>query len=164
MTTLARVLCAFCLAALPACDRTPAGAALERDQQAAVIAEVERAWAEYGRRINAGDFEGAQRFYADDPRFAWVEDGRIRYTSRQQVMEGFGQLRQAGPVRVELGPPAITVLAPDVALLFATHKTTIGDSGKGFSFAGAMTITLVRTNQGWQFLSGHTSSSRPGPG
>jgi ketosteroid isomerase-like protein len=123
-------------------------------------AEIDAAWADYVRRINAADFDGALRYYADDPRFSWVEDGKVRYTTRAQVAQAFAQLKQMGTAKFEYGPLTITPGSSDAATLSTSYKTTIGSAGKEFSFGGTMTIDLVRTNDGWQFLTGNTTTSR----
>jgi len=153
------VACAALIAAVSCQSGAPA---LDPAREAAIAAEIRAAFDEYTRSLNDGDFGRALQFYADDRRFRWVEDGEVRYRSRDEVAKGFAQLADLGAATFEHAPPEIVVLGPDSAILLTSHTTTLGvDRLLPVSFSGAITITLVRTRSGWRFLSGHTSTARP---
>ena len=131
---------------------------------AEVVAGAVRAtFADFSALIDAGDFGGAAAFYADDPRFTWVEDGVVRYRSRADVTRAFEHLRLIGLVRFAYGEPTIEVLARDLAVLAVSFETVVGDGPQRYAFGGAMTATMARTSAGWRFLVGHSSSRRPRP-
>ena len=122
---------------------------------------IRDAFAEYETLLNSGNYEGLLRFYADDPRFSWMEDGQVKYSSLDEIASALKQLAQFGPGRFEYGEPDIMLLCSDVASLSTTFRTTFGEVGKGgFSFSGALTATLIETSSGWRFLVGHTSTER----
>ena len=125
--------------------------------------DVRETFAAFRERLDAGDFAGAMGYYADDPRFVWVEDGVVRYRARADVARGFEHLRLLGAVRFAYGEPAVTLVARDVATLAVTFETSVGDPAHGHAFAGAMTVTMVRMPAGWRFLAGHSSTRRPRP-
>ncbi len=135
--------------------------ALDSSQEAAVVESVQQTFQEYARLQKVGDTKGVLLFYADDPRFSWVEDGVERYTSRADVAKALAQLEGFGKVVTTYETPRVTVFTPELAQLFTTHTTTIGDPTQGgFSFSGAATITVVRSEDGWKFLKGHVSTLR----
>ena len=145
----------------PPADVVPAVAQPVAATPAAAAADgVKQVFAEFRARLDAGDYTGAAAHYADDPRFAWVEDGQIRYRSRTEVARAFEQLRGMGPVRYAYGEPAVAVLTRDVALLTVPFETTVGEGAQAYAFGGTMTVTMLRTAAGWQFLLGHSSSRR----
>ena len=104
--------------------------------------------------IDAGDLDAAGSFYADDPRFLWVEDGVVTYETAAEAARSLQQIGQYGQVEVDFSPARVDVLGPDTATLFTTHTTTVGSGEGSFSFSGALTITMIRTEEGWRFLSG----------
>jgi ketosteroid isomerase-like protein len=125
-----------------------------------VSAAVLEAFDGYRQALVEGDLEAALLFYADHPTFAWWEDGRLRYGSRAEVGKALEGLKQVGTFEVDFTDTKVHTLAPDSAMLSTTHRTTVGGEG-GFSFSGAMTLVLIRTQAGWQVLSGHTSTGSP---
>lgn len=129
--------------------------------EAELKAEISTEFAAYFDALNAGNYDAARQFYAADPRFFWVEDGILTYSSAEEAARSLEQMASSGAIHVDTAAPRIDVLGPDVATLYTTHTTTVGEGEGSFSFSGAMTITLVRTDGRWRFLSGHVSSPRP---
>jgi len=128
--------------------------------EAALRPEVAAAFDGYIAALNASDFDLAASYFADDPRFAWFEDGIQTYASRDDVRRSLEQLEAMGALSVTVEPARIVVLSADAALLDTTHTTVVGEPGAGFEFSGVMTVALVRTDTGWKFLQGHTSTPR----
>ena len=134
---------------------------VEEAQEAAIADTVQRLFTEYSRALNAGDVERASRFYADDPRFEWFEDGVQRFESRADVRAALSQARTSGAARTRFANPQITVLDPQTVVLATTFHTPGAGSGEGEPASrGALTITLVREREGWRFLLGHSSRER----
>ena len=122
--------------------------------------EVRKMFAAYSRALNEADWTRVLTFYADDPRFEWIEDGEVRYPTKAALAPSFEAMRGTGSTIVfKTDPPHVAVLAPDVVALRTTFETTIVDkAGKPFTFGGLLTIDVIRTKDGWKFLRGHTSS------
>ncbi len=122
--------------------------------------EVRTTFAAYARALNAADWPRVISFYADDPRFEWIEDGEVRYPSKDAIAPSFEAMAETGSTIVfKTEPPHVAVLAPGVAALRVSFETTIVDKeGKPFTFGGLLTIDLIKTTDGWKFLRGHTSS------
>lgn len=111
----------------------------------------------------ARDFRSALRFYADDPRFRWIEDGELRYTSRAAVATAL--LAFAPAVRaLELSyfDPVVTPLGPGVAVVTSRFVQKLTDTtGAVRGLAGTMSVTMIHADSGWRFLVGHTSTVVP---
>ena len=143
----------------------------------AVENEVLATLSEYASVANSGDIDAALGFYIQDSRFRWVEDGVIRYTSYADLEQAIRSFAAFGSFRTEYEDPYVNALTADHAQLFTSFKTTVGDGGKGgaadadaddgetggFSYSGAVTMNLVRTETGWKIMAGHTSTARERP-
>ncbi len=128
---------------------------------AMVEASVDAALGRFRAALQAADYETVIAAYADDERFFWVEDGAIRYTSRDEVRAALGQVQQFGTATYEFENPRIEVLDQDHAMVYTEVETTFGvPEAGGFSFAVAQTILMARINGEWVFLNGHSSSPR----
>ena len=125
--------------------------------------EARAAFHKYSEVLNAADWPAVLSFYADDPRFEWIEDGEVRYASRDAIAPAFEAMLATGSkIRYKAEPPRVAVLAPNVVNLRTKFETTIIDNtGKPFTFGGMITIDMIKTKDGWKFLRGHTSASGP---
>lgn len=130
-------------------------------RDAAIADTVQRLFSEYGRALNEGDIDRASRFYADDPRFAWFEDGAPRFQSRADVRASMAQSRSTGGARIRFASPQVTVLDPQTVMLAATFRETYAGTDVAAT-RGVLTITLVREPEGWRFLVGHRSTDSGG--
>jgi hypothetical protein len=99
-------------------------------------------------------------FYAADPGFRWIEDGAVRYTSREQLRDAYRALMPGVRAMVlTLDDPTITPLAPGSALVTTAFAQKVTDTtGAIAGFAGMLSMTVIHGDSGWQFLAGHTSS------
>ena len=123
--------------------------------------EARATFTKYKEVLNAADWPSVLRFYADDPRFEWIEDGEVRYASKDAIAPAFEAMVGTGSkIRYVTEPPRIAVLAPNVVNLRTKFETTIIDKdGKPFAFGGMITIDMIKTTNGWKFLRGHSSSN-----
>jgi ketosteroid isomerase-like protein len=118
------------------------------------------AWAE---GTQEGGWDRLVDRYADDPSFRWVEDGRVRYRSIEELRAGFDDVRATfSDARTEFVEPSIAPLAPGLAHVVTRFRTTLTrEDGSEVRFGGAMTMTVRHTEGGWKVLRGHMSSERP---
>jgi len=124
---------------------------------AEVEAEVRKTLETYRVAMSTGDYEAALRSSLDTPAFYWAEDGRKSYQSLAQVRVAFDQLKNMGGMDVAYTNTEVTVLSADHAIVYTQHATTIREAG--YTFSGALTATLERTDDGFKFVAGHTSSA-----
>ena len=157
----APVFAVACALAGCATDASDAARAATPD---AAANEARAAIEAYVVAVNAMDFDSAGGFYSEAPDFLWIEEGAIRYRSARESRESLAGLgAMASSTRLTLSELSVTALSPDVAVATCRFAQDIGmDGGQGFSFSGAMTIVLRREGGRWLFVSGHTSSPRPG--
>lgn len=139
---------------------------LTAEHAEAVADSVNDALAAYVQRVNSWDWDGAAAFYADDPRFRWIEDGRTAYTSPDDIRTAYQALQGSfESAELTLRDTRVVPLAPGLANVSTSFAQALTDTAGGrFEFEGALTITLVHTPDGWRFLSGHTSSRRASRG
>lgn len=100
--------------------------------------------------------------YADDPDFVWVEDGRVAYSSVDEISDAARGLKVSYTSEAtDFIEPSVTPLAPGIANVTARFETTLGrEAGADVRYGGAMSMTVVNTEDGWKVLQGHTSSER----
>jgi ketosteroid isomerase-like protein len=127
-------------------------AALRRGVQATLDA--------YRELSAAGRWEELMRLYADDPRFRWLSNGRVEARSVEQIRKYFAALPPGTRVETTYQDAEITPVAPGVAMVTTLFQTRFVDpKGGGFSFGGALTMTLVERPDGWKILNGHASGA-----
>jgi ketosteroid isomerase-like protein len=154
------MLIATVLAGVGLCRSLPRPDASDA-REAAIADTVQRLFSEYGRALNDGDIDRASRFFADDPRFAWFEDGASRFASRADVRAALIQARSTGGARTRFASPQVTVIDPQTVTLAAMFRETYAGSDVA-PVRGVLTITLVREPEGWRFLVGHRSRDSGG--
>lgn len=113
--------------------------------------------------VNAKDMAKAAAFYSSDPDFRWFEDGELKYRSGREIGDTMKAMAPGfRSLAVTLIAPEITALAPGVAVVTTDFTQKMTDtSGRTVGFAGAISMTVVHGDSGWQFLVGHTSSVLP---
>jgi len=152
MTALAVV------AVVSGCSRPTAFTAAHRS---AIVDSVNTMLTAFRQAAGSLDPDSVARFYVTDSTFRWIEDGVIRYTSRDQIAAAYrGVVGTVTATRLLYDGTVITPLAPGVASVVTgfAQQFTMRDGLSG-GFAGAVTAVVVHRAEGWQFLSGHTSSA-----
>lgn len=136
---------------------------LSESRSAAIEDSVGAFLATWAEGTREGGWDRVVDRYADDPSFRWVEDGRVRYRSVEEVRAGFEDVRAAfSDARTEFTEPSIAPLAPGLAHVVTRFRTTLTrEEGPEVQFGGAMTMTVRHTGDGWKVLRGHMSSERP---
>ena len=133
--------------------------AMTMDQAAAVRRGVQAALDAYRERAAAGRWEELMRLYADEPRFRWVASGIVEARSVEQIRKYFAALPPGARVETTFQDTEITPLTPGAAMVTTLFQTRLVDpQGGGFSFGGALTMTLIERPDGWKILNGHSSS------
>lgn len=112
----------------------------------------------YLRAVEARDERAIRDSYVDSDRFAWVEDGRVRYRSADEVLAGLKAIPAATPIRTTLTDLVVVPLGGGAAHARATFATTIGIAPSAFTFGGAITFALEQQGGRWRIVAGHTSS------
>ena len=149
---------AILIAIVPACGTSQ----LSEGHAAAIEDSVRTTFDGFMHAAQANDWDSVITFYADDPRFRIVEDGEVRYRSRDEIRSALASMGSGMQVSTDYDETTIEAIAPGIASLTTTFETSISDTlGNGFGFGGIVTLTLVHTASGWKILQGHTSTARP---
>lgn len=119
---------------------------------------------EFTGKMNAKDMEGVGKLYSDDSSFYWVEGGLLQYRRAADVREALLTLRSIPEIKLVYYETHIDVLAPTVATVRTEFSQTfMRGVGKGDTYGGYITMTVVREPDGWKLRNGHTSSLKPRP-
>jgi hypothetical protein len=94
-----------------------------------------------------------------DPHFFWIEDGKISYSSLrdiQLVLEGLFKYKS---VQIEFSNFSFFPLSKKFLQVRVSSTVSVQDSVMGsFSFSTLTTYVMVKTQNGWKFLNGHSST------
>jgi len=112
----------------------------------------------YLRAIEGRDEVSIRNSYDASGRFAWLEDGKLRYRSVDEVLAGLRSIPAGTPIRTTLTNLVVVPLGGNGAHARASFATTIGTGPTAFSFGGAITFALERQHGTWRIVVGHTSS------
>jgi hypothetical protein len=111
--------------------------------------------------IAEGNANAVRSAYSDHPRFAWHEDGALRYRSREEIVASLASFPPGTRVQTELSEITVRALASPYVHVSAAFRTRIAMPAGPFAFSGVFTATLERTADGFVFVDGHTSTKRP---
>jgi len=138
----------------------PAEPAFDQAARAAVIDSVRATLDDFRAAVATMDAERVASFYVADSTLRWIEDGEIRYRSRDEVVGAFRSMEgEVTAIVLSYDGIQVTPLAPGVASVvtgFAQRITRKG--GEEGGFAGATTMVLRSEGGRWRFVSGHVSS------
>jgi ketosteroid isomerase-like protein len=112
----------------------------------------------YLEAIEARDAARIREAYVADERFAWIEDGKVRYRRVEDVLSSLATFPVDSPIRTELTELSVVSVGPVAAHAWALFKTTVGEGAKAFAFGGAISFVLERDGKRWRIVSGHSSS------
>jgi hypothetical protein len=142
----------------PRAEAPPADVALDvpvvQEVRTGVAAMLE-SWAAAGRE---GRWDEVAALYADDPGFAWVERGAVRYPSRVAAVEGLhvvtGQKIQSQVTNI-----AVTPLSADAAAFRSNVTFAFNAGGTPVELKGVITGVAVRRDGAWRFLQAHVEAA-----
>ncbi len=131
----------------------------------AVRDTIEALLKDFTTKMNTGDIDGVGEFYSGDSSFYWIENGSLRYRSANEVRESLQSLRNIPEIELTYYETKVDVLSPTIANVRTEFSQTFKTgTGKGDTYGGYLTMTIVREPVGWRLRHGHTSSRRPRPG
>lgn len=155
---LARLMAPFASAlALAGC----AGAPATPESPVALESEVKSFLQRWNTAIAEGNANAVRSAYSDSPRFAWHEDGALRYRSREEIVASLASFPPGTRIATELSDITARALSPSHVHVSAAFRTRIAMPAGPFAFSGVFTATLERTAEGLVFANGHTSTKRP---
>lgn len=120
--------------------------------------EIATALELYLAAIDSRDAVRIRNAYVTDDRFAWIEDGKVRYRQVDEVLASLASFPASSPIRTELKDLKVVPVGQSAAHAWASFKTTVGAGSRAFSFEGAISFVLERDGSSWKVVGGHTSS------
>jgi hypothetical protein len=116
---------------------------------------------EYLSRMNAHEAIAVGEYFADDPGFQWIEDGRIVYETRAGAIAGLTAFFAGfGESRIEAYDIKVVTLSDEAAVATFKFTQTIAAGGQAALKAdGVMSLSLTQRDGSWKILVGHKSSS-----
>lgn len=101
-------------------------------------------------------------FYSDDPSFYWIEDGHLRYPSKENLLGAMtGLIQAANSTNLKILQSKTEILDQSTAMLFIEYEQSISmKSGFELDLDGAMTVLLKKEDGRWNFLTGHSSTKK----
>lgn len=138
-------------ASCAAVPKTPDVAAAQAGVRA-LLAE----WAEAGSESR---WEDLKALYADEPGFAWVEQGVVAYKDRAAVAAGVdAAAATSAQIKTSVADIVATPVAADAAAFHARVKSSVASAEFAFEFDGVISGLAVRRDGRWLFLQGHLSA------
>ena len=156
---LKRRLLAIGALALTACSQPPADP--PGDGPADTVDEVTAFLDSYRAALDGRDTLALPSFYVGDGRFAWLEDGEIRYRSAAEVSASLSSLPEGMRVSTDYQGTIVQPVGAGVATATMQFLTQIGEGPSAFEFGGVISMTLERGPDGWRIVTGHTSTASP---
>lgn len=104
-----------------------------------------------------------QTSYVPDDRLRWFEDGALRYRSVEEILNALRQFPPGTHIVTSLSEIEAEWLTPQLIHGSAQFRTRMSMPGQTFEYAGVFTLVIERTETGWRFLRGHTSTIRSRP-
>jgi hypothetical protein len=130
------------------------------EQGAAVREGIQATLDAYRELAAAGRWDDLVKLYVEDPRFRWVESGAVVARSVGEIRRYLATLPAGARIETTFEETEILAASPGVAEVVTRFRTRVADAqGRGYSFGGVMTMTLVQHREGWKILSGHASSA-----
>jgi hypothetical protein len=136
--------------------------AVSKENAGVTVKQEIKVFLEHYRQTTAGEDEAAIRqLYVSDDRFAWFSDGRIRYASPDDLVKALADVQSSDFVlNTTYSNNRTTPLTKKLASVSMSFQTEAKSAqGPGFSYAGAITLLLERSDTGaWKIVQAHTST------
>lgn len=127
----------------------------------AAMGDARNVFSAYVDAFNAQQWNRVVALYSDQSGFQWIENGKVVYTSKQDVANAYAWLRDH--VRRASYIPSdtnVTGLSGDTAQISTRFVTRVeAADGREFAYSGDMRIELRREGGVWKIAGGETRSA-----
>lgn len=143
-----------------ACPSPPQEVLADADSTKVAVQEV---FDQYITQLKEQNLSNLDRFFSDDARFYWVEDGQIQYPSPESLIASLSHfLPSLERIDLQVSKSKVDVLGGETALLYAEYTQSVRmKNGLSLEMEGAFSIVLIREAGNWKFLVGHSSTQKP---
>jgi len=149
-----------------------AGFSLAAEPQAREVSIEEEIGAfleQYNEALSTRDPEAIRALYVTDHRFAWFEEGKLRYPSPDAILKSLAGFPASMTIATTFENLRVIPLGTQnerlsatASVSFVTHISSAEDAANSFTFNGIITLVLERSKGQWRIINGHTSSPSPG--
>lgn len=110
--------------------------------------------------VEGGDVERIADFYSQDDRFWWVEDGRAAYPDYQTMKSSLeGLINAVEKTEMDIKSIGLNVIDEQMAVVFFDYEQKLTmKNGYTFEINGASTVHMIKEEDTWRFLYGHSST------
>jgi uncharacterized protein (TIGR02246 family) len=131
------------------------------DAKARTVQEVEAFLVHFGETFKALDPDEIRTLYVGDGRFVWHEDGALRYSGVEAILEALAGMSPGMSFETIYSDTHVEPLGEGHASLHTSFETSITSAGSViYSYAGVITMVLERAEAEWRIVTGHTSTRR----
>lgn len=114
---------------------------------------------DYLAALEARDTAAIRAAIRDDGRFAWLEDGTMRYWSVDAILTGLEAFPPEMPISTRTEEITVVPVGERGAHAWTGFTTMIGEGEGAYVFGGMLSFVLERGDDGWRVVGGHTSSA-----
>ena len=138
---------------------------LTASETQAMVGEVLSSFSTFEKGLGEGDLETVSKYYSEDPRFYWVENGRVAYSSgalaKETLSAFYPSLKGMTFTSLE---KKVTPLRRNLAMLYVEYEQNlVFANDQELQLNGAMTILLEKRDAEWEFIIGHSSGKDENP-
>lgn len=125
-------------------------------------AGVTATFTQYFRHLNDANYDSAFTYLADDKRFHWIEDGRIRYVAPEGMKRAYSQYKTRYQYqRLTIDTLDVQLLDPKTAAVTVEYDHLYRlNTGDSLYDHGTLSLTMKQYPAGWRILHGHSSIER----
>lgn len=128
--------------------------------------EVLSSFEKFENSLVDGELETISKYYSNDSRFYWVENGAIAYptgaSARKSIENFYPSLKE---MKFNSLAKKVTPISNSSAMLFVEYEQIlILPSDQQIEINGAMTIFMEKKDSDWEFIIGHSSGKRENQG
>lgn len=154
-----KILAPLSFALLAACNPFPSSPSSPAANVDA--GEVRAAVDTYVAKINARDAAGAGETF-DKTTFRWVVSGRVAYESRDAAIQAMTNFLAGFPdSKFQANDIKIDAIGDAEAVATIAFNQTVAANGQAaLAYDGVLTLTLVKRDEGWRIVQGHTSTGQ----
>ena len=140
----------------------PSEQSLKPSDIATIEKEVLSSFATFENSLVAGELKAISKYYSEDPRFYWVENGQVTYptaaAARAAFLNFYPSLKR---MEFKSLTKKVTPLQRTLAMLYVEYEQTlVFPSDQEIDIDGAMTILMKKQNEDWEFVIGHSSGKK----
>lgn len=128
----------------------------------AMVRDVTAALNRYVDAVSTMDGPAIRSAFVPDDRFAWLEEGGVRFRSPDELLADLEARPSPTTVETELSGIEVVPVGDDAAHAWAEFMTSISEGEGTYTYQGVISFVLERRRrEGWRVVGVHTSEVPP---